>query len=298
MLDFNLEYYRAFYYVAQLGSISKAAEALYLSQPAVTRSIRKLEEILHCSLFARGSRGMKPTAEGEMLFRHVSKAFSEMITGEKELQRMVAYPGGKLEIGITETAMYHFLLPKMRGYLEQNANVTIHLAGSATPEIIKMIRAGKVDFAIVVSPLPDTKELVATKVRSFHDIFIAGEDYAHLKNKTLTSQELCSLPLAVVESGTSARRHLDTWFQEQGILFQPEYSVRTSSLVLPFVKSGLAVGVVPSMFAEEPIRHGEVFRLREEKEILPRDIFILYRQNGPMTLLCRRFIEYLCAGEV
>lgn len=84
MTDFNLEYYRAFYYVAQYGSISKAADALYLSQPAVTRSIQKLEEELRCVLFTR-TRGMQLTYEGSVLFEQVRAAFGALAAGEKEL---------------------------------------------------------------------------------------------------------------------------------------------------------------------------------------------------------------------
>lgn len=296
MLDFNLEYYRAFYYVSQLGSISRAANALCLSQPAVTRSIQKLEEDLACSLFLRTPKGMEQTAAGKVLFSHIAKAFEEMLAGEKELRLMTAYTGGQLEIGTTETAIYYYLLPKIEEFRKHNPGVQIHLTGISTPEILKTIRDGEADFAVAVSPLPDTGDMRVTTVRTFCDILIAGPVFGSLKDRSLSLAELCTLPLVTVERGTSARRHLDKWFEEQGILFRPEYSVQTSSLVLPFVRHGLAVGFLPEMFTEEPIRKGEVFALRVEKEIPPREIVIIKPEGANASPVCSQFLDFLQAS--
>ena len=133
---FNLEYYRAFYYVAQLGSISKAADALCLSQPAVTRSVQKLEEQLAQPLFTRTAKGMQPTAGGTVLFSHIAAAFAELLAGEQALAGRAMYDEGELQIGATETALYHFLLPKIEAYAKQHPRLKIHLAGSATPQIL------------------------------------------------------------------------------------------------------------------------------------------------------------------
>ena len=113
MESFNLEYYRAFCTVAQTGNVTKAAELLCLSQPAVTRSIHRLEESLGCKLFTRVSRGVRLTVEGAALFSHVDSAFKSLSNGERELKRLAAFEAGTLIIGAAETPLYHFLLPKL-----------------------------------------------------------------------------------------------------------------------------------------------------------------------------------------
>ena len=99
MESFNLEYYRAFCTVAQTGNVTKAAELLCLSQPAVTRSIHRLEESLGCKLFIRVS--------------HVDSAFKSLSNGERELKRLAAFEAGTPIIGAAEMPLYHFLLPKL-----------------------------------------------------------------------------------------------------------------------------------------------------------------------------------------
>lgn len=293
MIDFNLEYYRAFYYVARLGSITKAAEALFLSQPAITRSIQKLETQMTCQLFLRSPKGVRLTREGDVLFTHVAKAFELMITGENELKRLAQYDVGKLEIAATETALYHFLLPKIEAFRTCYPNIYIHVTGSNTPENLQMLRNGVADLAVAVTPIDDRYDLEVTHIRDFQDIFIAGMAYKHLKGKCLTLKEIFEYPIVTVEKNTSSYKQLNRWFEENGILFEPDYSVRTSTTVLPFVERNLAIGVIPSLFAEELIYANRIFQLQTEKKIPHRTIAIVCNKIITMSALCKRFFDFL-----
>lgn len=293
MLDCNLEYYRSFYYVARLHSITKAADALFLSQPAITRSIKLLESHLGCRLFVRTSKGMQLTHEGDVLFTHVSKAFDSLIAGEHELAVASSFGDGKLEIGATETALHHFLLPKIEAFRNIRPNVYIHVTGSSTPETLRMIREGSADLAVAVSPVAPVEGITCKRLQSFHDIFIAGDKYSDLKNRSLSAQEISNYSITTVEKGTSARSHIDKWFEEQGIIFNPAFSVRTTTAVLPFVERNLSIGIVPSMFADSLIEQDKVFRVEMTKPIPPRDILLMHKDSPNMPVICREFVEYL-----
>ena len=180
MESFNLEYYRAFYAVAQTGNVTKAAELLCLSQPAVTRSIHRLEESLGCKLFTRVSRGVRLTVEGTALFSHVDSAFKSLSNGERELKRLAAFEAGTLIIGATETPLYHFLLPKLGQFREMHPNVTLQVQGSSTHETIQMLRAEQADVVLAVSPLTDVEDLSVTELASFRDVFVAGPRFKSL----------------------------------------------------------------------------------------------------------------------
>ena len=294
MLNFNLEYYRAFYSVAQLGSISKAAEALCLSQPAVTRSVQKLEQQLAQPLFTRTGKGMRLTAGGTVLFSHIAAAFAELLAGEQALADRTAYDEGELQIGATETALYHFLLPKIEAYAAQHPRLKIHLTGSATPQILQLLRGGKADFAVAVSPVQDIAGLQLTRVRSFRDVVVATGAFAALRGVPVTPEQLCGYPLVAVEQGTSARSQLDHWFEQQGVFFTPEYSVQTSTLILPFVQHNLAVGVLPELFAAAPLRDGTVFEVALTPPLPARDIVILHRTDTLPSAAAQQFIDFLC----
>lgn len=113
MLDFNMEYLRTFYYVASLKSISKAADALYITQPACTQTIKKLENYMGTELFYRKSRSTELTPAGALLFKHVRQGFHAFLNGEKELVRSKEHSAGTLSISATETPLFSVILPML-----------------------------------------------------------------------------------------------------------------------------------------------------------------------------------------
>lgn len=160
-----------------------AAELLCLSQPAVTRSIHRLEESLGCKLFTRVSRGVRLTAEGTALFSHVDSAFKSLSNGEREQKRLAAFEAGTLIIGAAETPLYHFLLPKLGQFREMHPNVTLQVQGSSTHETIQMLRAEQADVVLAVSPLTDVEDLSVTEHASFRDVFVAGPRFKSLAGR-------------------------------------------------------------------------------------------------------------------
>lgn len=292
MNEFNLEYYRAFRHVAQLGSATKAAEALCLSQPAITHSIRMLEGNLGMKLFVRTSKGMRLTREGEVLDRHVQNAFNALARGEGELKSLSDLGTGQVDIAATETPLYIYLLPKLEAFKKLYPNIVFNITGSRTDENLQMLRTGAVDIAMTVSPMQGVDDLNAIMVNSFCDIFVAGPAFGHLKGRKVPIEEILENPVVSVEKGTNARRHLDLWFAERGIAFAPDYSVRTSTIVMPFVERNIAIGIIPTMFAQELIDRGSVFEIETQESVPPRQIIVFYRKSN-ISITGRRFIEFL-----
>jgi hypothetical protein len=243
-------------------------------------------------LFTRVSRGVRLTVEGTALFSHVDSAFKSLSNGERELKRLAAFEAGTLIIGATETPLYHFLLPKLGQFREMHPNVTLQVQGSSTHETIQMLRAEQADVVLAVSPLTDVEDLTVTNLASFRDVFVAGPRFKSLAGRHLSYDEIFRFPIVAVESGTSARGNLDAWFAEQGMTFLPNYSVRTSSTVIPFVEQGLAIGILPSLFAQSLLAQEGFFTLDTEP-IPARQILLVHRGEGRASLLCQEFIRLL-----
>lgn len=292
MLEFNLEYYRAFYYVAKLANTTKAAEALFLTQSAVSRSIKKLEERLHTVLFIRTGKGMLLTPEGKKLFEHVAAAFERLMLGEQELEYLGQHSSGTIKIAATETPLYYFLLPKIESFKRVEPHVNFHVTGNSTKDTISMLRDGKTDLALAVSPIKDIQGIKITEGKAFRDIFVAGPNYSELKDRVLSAQEICNYPLITVERGTSARSLIDLWFEEQGVFFEPAFSVRTSTTVLPFVESNLGIGILPTLFTEKPISEKRIFEVKTNKPFYERTILIAYLDDTTLSPLCKRFLAH------
>lgn len=126
-MDQNLSGYKIFYEVATSGNISKAAKKLYISQPAISKSIVKLEDSLETKLFKRNSRGVTLTEEGEVLYKYVRDAFESINSAETELKRMKDFNIGHLQIGVSTTLCRYVLLPYLQKFLEQFPNIRISI---------------------------------------------------------------------------------------------------------------------------------------------------------------------------
>ena len=118
-MDQNLSLYHIFYTVANAGTISKAAKELYISQPAISKAIQKLEHSLEVSLFTRTSRGVHLTNEGKILYTHVRTAVDALSAGEDQMRRIHDLGMGQLHIGASTTLCRYVLLPDLQGFVKK-----------------------------------------------------------------------------------------------------------------------------------------------------------------------------------
>ena len=160
-MQVNLEYYRVFYYVAQTGSLSRAAEQLSVSQPAVSQSLRQLENTLGTSLFTRTSRGVKLTKEGELLFSYVRRGYENIETGEKKLRQMLNLDIGELHIGASDMTLRFYLLPYLEKFHEKHPNIKVSVTNAPTPETLGYLENETIDFGVVSGPLPEMPQPAA-----------------------------------------------------------------------------------------------------------------------------------------
>ena len=151
-MEQHLSQYKIFYEVARTGNISKAAKELFISQPAISKSISKLEESLNTTLFLRSSRGVSLTEEGELLFEYVRTAFESLSRGEEELKRIREFQIGHLRIGVSNTLCKHILLPYLKGFVEQYPHIRITIESQDSIQTLSMLDQGRIDIGLVAEP--------------------------------------------------------------------------------------------------------------------------------------------------
>ncbi len=293
-MAFHLEYYRAFYYAATYGSVTKAANALYLTQSAVSQSIKKLEAECSCPLFQRGAHGLSLTHEGTVLFHHVQQAFQLFDQGEHLVAQLVNYEAGELRIGATETAFYQALIPHLVNFRREHPKVRFQITSHNTPDLCRALMEGVVDVALLVTPLPEKCDFTVIPLEDFQDVFIAGEAFAELREREVCLSELERYPLARVDTQSSAGQYLDRWMLQYNRTMEPDFRVQTSSLIIPLVESGLAVGIIPEPFYRmyvQDTRNRQIFRLRLREQIPSRTICLAVNRQHPGSALCNSFIN-------
>ena len=275
----NIEYYRTFYYVANMESFSLAAEQLHLTQSAVSQSIRKLESELSCQLFVRNRNTKKTllTEEGQQLYNFVQNAFLELQKGENAIKNLIIHRKKEVTIGATETAIRFFLPTYLKSWESSHPDTRLNLVGSTTGELCEMLLNNTIEKAFLISPLPDGIEshLTLEKIGEIQDVPIISKDFLNKKStKPLSIAGLSQYPIIFVSEENSVRKFFDQWFLSENLIFHPQYTVPHMSLVLSLVKQGLGVGFIPFNYVENEIKSGELIQLKTATLPKHRDVFI------------------------
>lgn len=292
-MDINLEYYKIFYYVARYKGITLAAEQLSISQPAVSQAIRHLEKDAGCALFVRTPKGVRLTKEGEMLYSYVARGYETILSGEKKLSEMLNLEQGEICIGASDMTLKFYLLPYLERFHEQYPEIRITVTNAPTPETLRHLGDGKIDFGIVSTPVLAHTHVRVTPVREIQDIFVAGRKFDYLLQKRLSYKKLMELPVMCLEGCTSTRQYVENFLAEHDVELCPEFELATSDMLIQFAVRNLGIAGVVEDFAAEHLERGELIKLEFEQEIPKRQFCIVSDERTPMSAAADRLMEFL-----
>ncbi len=292
----NLEYYKVFYYVARYGSLTEAAVQLNISQPAVSQSMKQLETAIGTKLFSRSTKGIHLTAEGELLYSYVSKGYEQFEMGEQKLGQMLNLDIGEIRIGASDMTLRFFLLPYLEKFHESHPSIKVIVSNAPTPETLRFLQEGKIDFGVVSTPFDAGDNVNAVKVKEIEDVFVAGRRFIQYKNKTLDFQELENLPMILLEPNTSTRRYMDKFLEQSGVVIQPEFELSTSDMIVQFALRNLGIGSVMKEFAMEQLSEGKLFELRFNKMIPKRQFCVITDNRNPLSEAARNLLDLIYNG--
>ncbi len=288
----NLELYRVFYTVARCGSLTKAAEELYISQPAVSQAIRQLENQLGTQLFNRKHRGMELTAQGgELIFRDVERALQLLGGAEDRLSELRCSATGTLRIGASETIFQYLLSEKIVEYHKLYPQVKIELITDVSPEIIGMLKTDRCDVGFLNLPIGKEEGIVlAENIRLLHDVFVAGEAFSELRERKLSVWELRNYPLLLMQPHTVARAAFDHFAESLGVKFSPAIEVDSWGFMKQLVADGMGVGCLPREYALHKLADGRLFELDVSPALPVRSVGLALPQNPSMSFALRAFV--------
>ncbi len=292
----NLEYYKVFYHVSRLGSLTLAAQALSISQPAVSQSIRQLEQQLGVPLFYRVAKGVRLTKEGETLRAYVARGYEQLEIGEQKLRQMRDLEAGEIRIGASDMTLQYYLLPYLERFHEAYPQIKVIVTNAPTPDTLELLEQGHIDFGAVSTPFEPGDRLETVSVRELEDIFVAGRRFIAYKNKMLDFQELGRLPMIFLEKNTSTRRFMDEYLENCGIRILPEFELATSGMIVQFALRSLGVGCVVRDFAQEYIDSGRLFELRFNMMIPKREVCIVYDGKARLSAAARALLQIIGVG--
>lgn len=287
--DINLNLYKTFYDVAKFGSISLASKNLYISQPAISRNIKKLENDLNVTLFYRTLNGMVLTDKGKELFSYVEEAYNSIKIGEKSMNENTNLLSGSFSIGVPSHIATFFLMDRINKFHKDYPGIEVSLVSRPTTELVRMLDSHELDFIVDQSPIYGTeKELYIEELFNSNFVFACLNDDKY--NNITSIKELKELPLILPLGKSSYRQKLDAVLKENDITFDNVISVDKSDAIREAILSGNGIGYLLKDVINKDINNGKV-KLLDIKEKLPYVTINLVYIDKYLTNASQVFID-------
>lgn len=291
----NLELYRIFYEVAKCKNITAASEKLLISQPAVTKHIKNLENSLGVILFIRTKRGVVLTEAGNKLYNKVRQALDLISDGETTIDEDKNNHNSTIKIGISTTLAKVYLMDYINEFHSKYSSVIFDIYTDSTTDLIKKLKAGEIDFIISKHPKVIDNDLNYEILGDTHYIFVASKNYK-VKNR-LNIEELKELPILLQREPSNSRLSVDEYFKENNIVIKPKMNIASSNLLISFVKMNFGIGYVTEMYALEHLKDGSLIEVNINPKPKSVDYGIITLKNNIMRNDVKLFINSLKLSE-
>ena len=287
-MDINLELYKVFYYVATTLSFSEASRQLFISQSAVSQSIKTLEKKLGHTLFIRSTKKVLLTPEGELLLEHVKPALLMLDEGEALLSgdNMLK---GQLRIGASDTICRYFLIEYFRRFHQSYPDVRIKVTNSTSIGCVELLEKGQVNLIVCNSPHSRLGNHMKVKVlKDFHDVFVGDPDCFAFKHLPCSLKELLEYPILMLSSKSTTSEYLYHTFAVHDLKLLPEVELNSNDLLMDLARIGLGIACVPD-YMLDPEDSLKPIPLTEQ---LPsRQLILVQHDNLPVSQAAERFLE-------
>lgn len=292
-MNVNFEYYRMFYMVAKKGNITKAANELNISQPAISKSIKNLEQQLGGSLFIRTKRGVVLTEEGKEFYRYIEQAMEFINNAENKFSDLIHLETGTIRIGVSTTLTKQFLLPYLEIFHKLYPKIKIQIVTNFSLELIERLRNGSLDLLVLNLPNSTSNDIEIREVKRVQDCFIVGESYKELAKNKMSLEEVTNYPLILQSKGSATRNFLDNFCSKRNITLHPDMNLTSYSLVVEFTKIGFGIGYATKDYIKEELNSGKVFELNVSPTIPSRGIGIAYSRKNIPNYCTKKFIDII-----
>lgn len=293
----NLNRYRLFCAVAECESISRAAEMNYISQPAISKAITKMEESLDTVLFVRNHRGVSLTDEGRILYDQLKTAFDIIKAGEDKLQHINELGIGRLRLGASAVLCKFLLLSYLKGFIDENPHIKITIECQSSARIHKLLMDGRIDIALMVKP-ENMTELSFYSLGEIEDIFVTTQSY--IENLSMREDRgiFEKANIMLLDGENVSRLHVDRYFKENSI--EPEHILEVSGMdmLIEFARIGLGVACVIKQFVQRELNNGELIEIPLSVPINKREVGLACIKSSRLTSSMEKFTEYVKNHEI
>lgn len=292
-MDINYELYKVFYYVAKTLSFSEAASVLYISQSAVSQSVKVLEHRLGQTLFVRSTKRVSLTKEGEMLFKHIEPAINLISKGENQLVNSRSTGGMQLRIAASDTICRYYLVPYLNQFHAMYPEVHLKVMNATSLHCADLLAENAVDFIVANSPNPSLNNSMQIEtLREFSDVFVANPAHFDFQKEKLTFEQLSQLPILMLDKHSTTSEFLHEQFLLHSAELAPAVELASNDLLIDLAQIGLGIAFVPDYCVKG--KTGKDLYIIKIKDELPRRKLVLaYDNTLPLSEPTEYFMKLL-----
>lgn len=286
----NLELYKIFCTVAETGNITKASRILNISQPAVTKHIKNLEESLGGPLFIRTKKGVILNDDGNKMFLLIKQALTLIHTAETQFKNL---DNGIIKIGISTTLTRKYLFPYIKEFHQRYPNITINISTDPTTELIKSLKNGFIDF--IIAKMPDNRdaELSYITLGELEDIFVINNPKSELIGKQLKLTDIAEYPILLQKEPSNSWKTIQYYCKEQNVVLNSVMNIASSNLLIDFAKVGFGIGFVTKLYVEDELNNKELFELDIVPKVQPNKLSLIRLKNNPLSSPANAFLQLI-----
>ena len=296
-VESTLSSYRIFNAVAEAGNLSKAAKELFISQPAISKAVSKLEQSLSVKLFIRNSRGVKLTEEGALLYEYTCSAFESLRQGEESIKKIHTLGMGQIKIGVSTTLCKYLLLPCLQSFMESYPHIKISIECHSTFDTLKLLEDGKLDIGLVEKSV-QSRSVDFFPLKTIQETFVASPTYlANLCEREPdirkdSKEVLKRANLMLLDEKIHSKFHIEDYLSKHNIPIHQTLEVSTMDLLIEFSKIGLGVGCVIREFVEKELEDGSLTELTSLHSLPKHTIGFAYNRLSAQSDSVKRFVQF------
>lgn len=293
-MNVNFELYRLFYVVATVGNITKASKELCISQPAITKQIKKLEEQLGGELFIRTKRGVILTDNGKEIYNYIKQAMNCFSNAEMQFTNLKQLGSGTLKIGASNTLARLFLLEHLDKFHKLYPNVGIQILTNPSSELKAMLKEGKLDLLIAKDySSSEDPMLDICKLGTLHHSFIASSSYQELKDVVVDLNKINDYPLLLPKNPSTSRNVLSDFCKLHNTKITSKLEIASYALIEELVKIGLGIGLVTREYVEKEIDNKGIFFVETNPPLPSLNFSLFTLKDSHHSFAANKLIEMM-----
>lgn len=291
-MENKIDSYRIFESVARNESISKASEELYISQPAVSQAIKRLEDGVGGQLFIRTKNGVMLTTEGNVFYQYIKKGLEFIDNGEKVFSSLKNIETGIIRIGASTTITKNLLLPYLKQFHEKYPNIDIEIVNELSSNLVYMLKNGLLDVLVINTPIKNSAELDVFPFTTVQDVFCCAPKYMDTE-KVYTFEDLKKYKLIAQKMPSNTRAFFEDFLKHNNQSLEPSIEAVSFSVVEDLTKIGFGYACLTKEYIKKDLEAGGLVEIKTNIAIPSRNVCLAIKKNSALSFACNKLINIM-----